>query len=182
VCSGRWPQVRQHLPDPWLSTIAISPSVRPPELAGLLDRLGVGRRVPHHRCQVGPGEVGGRGAVQPRQFQQLSYQRAHTLRLLLDPAHRVRELLRPQRPLPVQLGIAPDGGERGPQLVRGVRRELAHLVLRLQPGAESLLDPVQHGVDGPAQAAHLGALVRVGHACGKVPLRGDPVGGASHLA
>ena len=147
-----------------------------------LDRPRVGDRVPHHRRQVGLGQVEGGRAVQPRQLQQFGHERAHPLRLLLDPAHRVRQLIGPERPLPVQLGVAADGRQRGAQLVRGVRRELADLLLGLQPGAEGLLDPVQHGVDGPAQPAHLGALVGVGHACGEVALGGDPVRGAGHLA
>jgi hypothetical protein len=71
-----------------------------------------------------------------------------SVRLLLDAAHRVRQPVRAQGALPVQLGVPADGGQWGAQFVRGVRGELADLLLRGPPGAERLLDPVQHGIDG----------------------------------
>ena len=113
---------------------------------------GVGDRVPHQPGQVGLGQVERGGAVQPGQLEQFGHERAHPLRLLLDPAHRVRQLIGAERALPVQLGVAADGGQRGAQLVRGVGGELAHLLLRAQPRAERLLDPVEHGVDGRRRA------------------------------
>ena len=78
--------------------------------------------------------------------------------------------------LPVVLGEALDGGQRGAQLVAGVGGELAHpafgpprarlgLDLRLERG----LDVGEHGVERLAQAADLGARIPVGHAPAEVP-------------
>jgi hypothetical protein len=67
-------------------------------------------------------------------------------------------------------------------VVRCVGGELPDLVLGPQPGAERLLNPVQHGVDGGAEPADLGDVIRVGHPRGQVALGGDPLGGAGHLA
>ena len=165
------------------STIAISRAGRLRlHRAVRLHRRRVGGRVPDQPGQVGLGQVQRGGAVQPGQFEQFGHQRAHPLRLLLDAAHRVRQLVRAERALPVQLGVAADGRQRGAQLVRGVRGELADLLLGPQPGAERLLDPVQHGVDRPAQPAHLGAVVGIRHPRGQVALGGDPLRGARHLA
>ena len=176
-------QVGQHLPDPGLVNGGHQP-VRSfgPDWPVRFHRPGVRGRVPDQAGQIGLGQVERGGAVQPGEFEQLGDERAHPLRLLLDPAHGVRQLVRAERALPVQLGVTPDGGQRRAQLVGGVRGELADLLLGAQPCPERLLDAVQHGVDGPAQPAHLGAVVGVGHPRGEITLGGDLVSRARHLA
>ena len=147
---------------------------------GGLHRPGVGHRVPHQHGEIGLDQVQGRHAVQPGELEQLGDEPAHPVRLLLDAAHRVRQPVRPEGALPVQLGVAADGGQRGAELVRGVGGELAHLLLRGQPGIERLLDPVQHRVDGRGQPACLGPVTGVRHPGGQVAAGGDLVGGGGH--
>jgi len=91
-----------------------------------------------------------------------------------------RQPVRAQRALPVELGVAADGGQRGAQLVRGVRGELPHLLLGLPACPERLLDPVEHRIDRPGQPPRLGVVARVGHPGGQVTPAGDHVGGARH--
>jgi hypothetical protein len=68
--------------------------------------------------------------VEAGEQQEVLHQQAHPHRLLLDPAHQPVELGRLARgALPVELGEAPDGGERGPQLVAGVGDEAPHPLL-----------------------------------------------------
>ena len=119
-------------------------------------------------------------AVQPGQLEQLGDQPAHPVGLLLDAAHRVRQLARPERALPVQLRVTADGRQRRPELVAGVGGELPYLLLGPQPGAEGLLDPVQHRVDRPGQPADLLPVIGIGHPRGQVAVAGDQVGGARH--
>ena len=85
--------------------------------------------------------------------------------------------------LPVVLGVAAHRGERGAQLVAGVRDELAHPLLgppgrRLGPGPglERRLDLGQHRVQRPAEPPHLGPRVQVGHPAGQVAGRDGPRG------
>ena len=59
------------------------------------------------------------------------------------------------RALAVQLGIAPHGGQRGAQLVGGVRDELPHPLLRGLAGGEGLLDLGEHHVERPRQRGDL---------------------------
>ena len=79
------------------------------------------------------------------------------------------------RTLPVQLGEAPDRRERRAQLVAGVGDEPPHALLGAAGaglgaglGPEGPLDLLEHGVERPAEPAHLGAGVVVGHAAGQV--------------
>ena len=175
-------QVGQHLPDARLVDDRDQPGRRlRPDRPLRLDGRGVGDRVPDDPREVGLGQVQRRGPVQPGQLEQLGDQRAHPLGFLLDPAHGVGQLLGAERALPVQLGVAADSRERRAQLVRGVGGELAHLLLRSQPGAERLLDPVEHRVDRRPEPADLGLVVGVGHPGGQVAARGDLVGGSGHL-
>ena len=141
-------QVREHLADPCLVHHGQAAAVPRPAPGAPARPPGVGDRVPRPAPtgRYRPGR--GRSPVQPGQLEQFGHERAHPLRLLLDPAHGVRQLVRAQRALPVQLGVTADGGQRGAQLVRGVGGELAHLLLGAQARAERLLDPVEHGVDG----------------------------------
>jgi hypothetical protein len=141
-------QVGEHLPDPRLVG-GDHQAVRHGrgDLAVRLDRPGVRHGVPGQDGQVGLRQVERRGPVKPGKFEQLGDEHGHALRLLLDAPHRVRQFTGPERVRPVQLRVAPDGGQRGTQLVRGIRGELPDLLLRAQPGAEGLLDLLQHRVD-----------------------------------
>jgi hypothetical protein len=83
--------------------------------------------------------------------------------------------------LAVKLGVAADRGQRGAQLVRRVGGELAHLLLGTQPRAERLLNPVEHGVDGRPEPAHLGPVVGIRDPRGEIAPGRDLVGRAGHL-
>jgi hypothetical protein len=107
--------------------------------------------------------------VEARQQQQVVDEQAHALGLVLDAAQQPRHLGGVgDRALPVQLGEAPDGGERRAQLVAGVGDEAPHLLLRAAggrlgrlAGAERGLDLLQHAVERQAQPPHLRARVVV---------------------
>ena len=74
--------------------------------------------------------AGSRSLVQAGQQQQVLDQHGHPAGLALDPAHRLVELRAGRRAAaPVQLGEAADRGQRGAQLVRGVRDELPQPLL-----------------------------------------------------
>jgi hypothetical protein len=110
--------------------------------------------------------------VEAGQQQQVLDQQAHPGRLVLDATHQAVQLAwLAGSPLPVQLGEAPDGGQRGSQLVAGVGDEAAHPLLGAAggglgggAGAEGRLNLGQHAVEGPPQPAHLGARVTLGDA------------------
>ena len=92
---------------------------------------------------------------------------AHPFRLASDPLHRALEVVRPaRRAAGEELGIGADGGERGSQLVRGIRDEPPELALgrleRAQRGValgHRLLDVREHRVEREPEPADLGALV-----------------------
>ena len=153
------------------------------------DRPGVVDGVGGQGEQVHRVPVEGALLVEAGQQEEVLDQQAHAGRLVLDPPHQAVELGRVARPaLPVQLGEAPDGGQGRAQLVAGVGDEAPHPVLgapgRLLgpagaglgggPGPEGRLDLGQHGVEGPAEPADLGAGVAVGHPPGQVAGRDRP--------
>ena len=111
------------------------------------------------------GEVDGRalrrpGLVEPGQQQQVLDQAVHAGRLLFDPAHhRGLVHLIGDGAEPEELGEPLDRGQWRPELVGGISEELAKLLLGLGPGAEGLLDLVEHGVEGQAELTDLGATV-----------------------
>ncbi|GAB3909301.1 hypothetical protein GCM10027612_85030 [Microbispora bryophytorum subsp. camponoti] len=91
------------------------------------------------------------------------------------------------RRLPVELGEAPDRGERRTQFVRGVGHEAAHARLRLpgrglggRPGLERRLDLGEHAVQRAGEPPDLGARVAVGDPAAEVP-PGDGLGGRLDL-
>ena len=98
--------------------------------------------------------------VDPRQRQQVVDQAAHPRRLGLDPRPS------PARPRPARAPrrsgrarVAADRGQRRAQLVRGVGEEPAQPPLPRRALGEGRLDLHQHRVQGPSQAADLGAVV-----------------------
>ena len=108
--------------------------------------------------------------VEPGEQEQVVDERAHPPALGADPGHRRRQLVGVgQAAGPVQVGVAPDGGQRRPQLVRRVGDEPSEPFLarglRVERGlllAEARLDLVEHRVEGRAEPPDLGAVV--GHA------------------
>ena len=84
-------QVGQNLPDPGLVDEGYQP-VRGlgPDRPVRFHRPGVRDRVTHQAGQIGLGQVQRRGPVQPGELKQFGHERAHPVRLLLDPAHGVR--------------------------------------------------------------------------------------------
>ena len=102
--------------------------------------------------------------VEPGQQQQVLDQAAHADRLLLGAGHGRGPGLGVLEPAPaVELGVAPDGGDRRPQLVGGVGHEPPQPVLGRGAGGEGVLDVGQHRVEGDAQLAGLGAGIGLGH-------------------
>ena len=192
VGEGVVDQVGQHLAQPLVvaehdqgapARVAVAGAQHQLDLAvggdrpGVVDGLG-GQGEQVHRLPVERALL-----VEPGQQQEVLDQQPHPGRLVLDPPHQAVQLGRVARPaLPVQLGEAPDGGQGRAQLVAGVGHEAPHPVLgapgRLLgaagaglgggPGPEGRLDLGQHGVEGPAEPADLGARVAVGHPAGQV--------------
>jgi hypothetical protein len=60
-----------------------------------------------------------------------------------------------------QLGISPDGGERGTQLVARVGDEMPYPGLARLPGGECVGDVTEHPVQRRAHLTHLGTRVGV---------------------
>ena len=117
--------------------------------------------------------------VEPRERQQILDQHAHARGLVLDPSHRLLDVLVGARGAhPVQLGVAADRGQRRAQLVRGVGNELAQPVLARAALLERVLEPVEHPIKGSADAADLGAFVGHVDAVGEIAAR-DPPGGVA---
>ena len=108
--------------------------------------------------------------VEPREEEQVVDQRGHSPALGADPRHRRRQLVGIRQAAgPIQVGVAADGRQRRPQLVRGVGDEPAQPLLarglRVQRGlllAEARLDLVEHRVERGAEPPDLRAVV--GHA------------------
>ena len=155
--------------------------MEPVGVAGDLDRLlgqlepppVVGRDDPGvgHRLHEQPREVDGVASqwpagVEPGQQQEVLDHRGHPGRLLLDLPERGPHGPLVVRTAPGQLGVPRDRRQRSPQLVRGVRHELPHLLLAAVPLGQRVLDVHQEGVEGGADLAHLGPDVGelVGHA------------------
>ena len=100
--------------------------------------------------------------IEPRQVEQVVDQHPHPLGFGLDPPHGQRQVLGPAgRAAAEQLGEPAHGGERGPQLVRGVGDEPAQPILRRLALRERLLDLAEHRVQRHAQPADLGRRVGV---------------------
>ena len=138
--------------------------------------MGDGGRVPD-RVGADPLEVDRLGAQRPAlvqlgQQEEVLDEAAHPGRLLLDPLERLPPAgLVGEAAAAQQLGVPPDGGEGRPQLVRGVRHELAQALLGLRLLGEGSLDPGQHLVQRAAEARHLAPAVLFGHPPGQVARR-----------
>ena len=130
------------------------------------------------------GEVDGfaderAAGVEAGEEQQVLDQGGHPPGLLLDLGQR-RVGRRPVVGAAAgELGVAGDRRQRRPQLVRGVRHELAHLLLAPVPGAQRCLDVLEHRVQRRADLADLGALV--GEVLGHPLLERDRAGGQREL-
>jgi hypothetical protein len=89
------------------------------------------------------------------QEQVLHHQQPHPRRLVLDAAQQPVELAGlAGRPLPVQLREAPDGGQRGAQLVARVGDEASHPLRRL---AHAHILPGSNALRPPSSAPRLGS-------------------------
>jgi hypothetical protein len=146
-----------------------------------LDGPGVGGGVGGQAGEVDvvPGE--GPVLVQLGQVEEVVDDPRHADRLLLGAALGVVEPAGvAQAAGAVQLGVAPDRGDRRVELVGGVGHELAQAGLRAGALGEGALDLGQHLVEGGAQAAGLGAGIGLGHPVGQVA-GGDRGGRGGHL-
>ncbi len=149
--------------------------------AGVVDRLHEQARQVDGLADQGPA------GVEPGEQQQVLHQVGHPRGLALDLVQRGGPGL---GLAPGELGVAGDGRQRGPQLVAGVRDELADLLLAAVPDRKARLDVVEQGVERGPHLAHLVALVgqSLRHPVGEVDLAlgerllGDPVGGGGDLA
>ena len=182
-------QVGQRLVQPVLVTADGDRLVRQVELPPVIaagDPRVVGR------LEHQPGEVhrlvGERPpGVQPGQQQQVIHQVAHPHRLGLHPAQRMTDAVWNRfRAAQGELGVAADPGERGAQLVAGVRGEMPQPVLaRLAAGQRPLHVP-EHPVERGCELPDLGARVGVRHPVRQLDLAagqrqlGDRRRGAGH--
>src|SRR5438477_33506 len=129
-----------------MKLMPVAGHLRPPAGGQLDPAIGSGGA----RVGTGPGSDRGQingllyrlaNLVEPREREELVDEDAHPAGLLLDPAHRLLELLRvARRPEPERLGVAANGGERGAELVGGVGQEAAEAVLTRLPVGEGHLD------------------------------------------
>ena len=79
--------------------------------------------------------------VEAGQQEEIVDERCHADRFLLGAAHGLVELVvGTQAAVAVQLGVSPNGGDRGAQLVRGIGDEAAQARLRCRPLVERVLD------------------------------------------
>ncbi len=128
--------------------------------------------------------------VEPRQQQEVLDEGGHPAGLLLDLRQRRVGRGPVVGPAAGQLGVPGDGRQRRPQLVRGVRDELAHLLLAAVPRLQGRPDVVEHRVQRRADLADLGAFVGQvlryplvqGDRAGRQRELGDRVGGRGDLA
>ncbi len=138
-------------------------------------RPGVGDGVGRQHREVDVGVLVLRLLVEPGEHQQVLDEGAHPVRLGLDPLHRGADRLGvAHRPLPVQLGVAAHGRQRGAQLVRGVGDELAHPVLAGLPDREGRLDLGEHDVEAVGERGDLVVGLAFRDALGQVALRRSP--------
>lgn len=154
-------------------------------------RSGVTDGVHDERDEVGLLELQRPPGVQAREQQQVLHEQRHTARLGLDTAQGVpgvgSDLFSAASG---ELGVPADGGERSPQLVTGVRHELAHPHLALLACVQGAVNVVQHAVERGADLSDLGVRIalRLGHPLAQVDLAGverefgDPGGGVGDPA
>ena len=106
-------------------------------------------------------------AVEAGQQQEVVDQLAHAVGLGADVAHGGGQVLGPVPGAAVEdLGVAADGGERGPQLVGGVGQEAPEALLGGGPGGEGPLDLAEHGVEGQTRAGPPRCAARRGRPAG----------------
>ena len=142
--------------------------LEPPPVVGA-DHPGVVDGLDQQPGQVHRLAVERAAGVEPGQQQHVLDQGGHPRGLLLDLAEGGADVV-VVGTAAGQLGVAGDGGQRGAQLVRGVRDELADLLLAAVPRLERGLHVGEQGVERGADLADLGALVGevVGHPLGEV--------------
>ena len=85
-----------------------------------------------------------------------------------------------ERALAIELGIAPQGGERGAQLVGGIGNETAQPVFVVFADEGRVFHLAEHIVERAAQATELGMRVALRHTLGEIA-GGNHFRGANHL-
>ena len=144
------------------------------------DRPVVGGGVCDDAAQVDRAAVQRPLLVEAGEQQELLDEAPHAGRLTLDPGHRPSQRLVVGQPASlVELGVAPDGGDRGAQLVGGVGGEALDPLLAGLLLGERHLEAAEHGVEGRAQAAELGGVVGVLDPRREIAA-GDGAGGVDH--
>ncbi len=193
VVAGVAQQVDQHLLQPGRvrrHRRRLVGQVEPPGVVHA-GRAGVADGVHDERDEIGLLELQRAPGVQPGEQQQILDQQGHPPRLGLDPAERVPGVgphLLP--PAPGEFRVAPDGGERCPQLVAGVGDEPPDPGLALLPGVQGAVHVVQHPVERGTDPADLGVRVALRlrhplaqpHLTGVQRQLGDPGRGGGDLA
>nr|WP_280923410.1 hypothetical protein [Streptomyces lavenduligriseus] len=188
VLAGVAQQVDQHLLDPGRVRRDRRRDVGQVEPPGVVRtrRAGVADGVDDQRDQIGVLPLERTAGVEPGEQQQVLHEQGHPPRLRLDPPEGVPgvgpDLL---VSAPGEFGVSADGGERGAQLMAGVRHELAHPCLAALPGVQGAVDVVEHPVERGADPADLRVRValRLGDPFAQVHLAGvqrqfgDPGGG-----
>ena len=135
--------------------------------------------------QFGRHDLQREALVEAGQREQVVDQALHAGRLGADAGEDPGQIVGVLRRAPLEeLGVGRHGGDRRPQLVRGVGHELAQVpigllqpVLGRHPGRERRLNALQHDVEGTGQPADLGGVVGPGHPLVEVARR-DGVGRA----
>ena len=146
-----------------------------------LDGASIGHAVAGDGGQIHRLRLERPALVEPGEQQHVVDQLAHAHRLTLDPAHGIGEPgALGDRAGPVELGVAPDRGERGAQLVGRIGDEPAEPLLRRLALFEGALDLVEHAVEGESEPAGLGGRRADIDPPGEVAL-GDGVSRRRHL-
>ena len=128
--------------------------------AGRVDGPGILRGICSQRRQVDRFCVERPSLVQAGEQQQVVDEPGHAGRLAVDAAHGgVQVAGAIGEAVLEELGVASDGGEGSPQLVRGIGDEAPQPRLGRLSLTEGSLDAAEHHVEGTAELAHLCAPV-----------------------
>jgi hypothetical protein len=116
--------------------------------------------LPRHRRHIDRLEVKGTFLIEARQQEKIVDQDVHSIRFVSDVVHRGGEV---SWPLPCStiehLGIAPDRGQWGTQLVSGVGQEPPQSRLGPCSFGHGCFDLAQHRIERQAESSDFGACL-----------------------
>ena len=160
VCTSA---LRMRLASTWRSCPGSPSTTAPPPPSSAISRSGATARASSTASAASAAQVDRLAdlladLVEAREREQVLDEHAHPRRLVLDPRHRLRDVLGLRGGAdPEELGVAADRRQRRAQLVRRVGQEAAQALLARAPLGERLLQAREHRVERQAEAADLRA-------------------------